>query len=236
MVVTRVITVETTMACCRDGQEAYRPLPKPIRAELTEDYFETSLVIWRDRADTILYNKYNAIAESECAGMGTLKLCYFNLSVINVDEFGEPTKPRFIEEEEEMLDEDERLREELGEEEPPIELYSFRAGKVRKKLRKQIAKELAERERRIAERTGKPTRPIIKELAKGREEEYYEQAEREKVELSKEAEQSEVPEVVIQQLQILENRMARTDDANEYESLRKEYNMLKQSYGLEEEE
>ena len=105
MALTRVITVTTEMACCRDGREAYHPLPKPIRAEVTADDFETSLTVWRDRAAGILNDRYRSMAEDECAGMGTLGLCFFNLTVTGVEEFGTPTTPSFVQQQIELLEE-----------------------------------------------------------------------------------------------------------------------------------
>ena len=106
MALTRVITVMTEMACCRDGQEAYHPLPKPIRAEVTALDFETSLTTWRDRASDILWNKYSEMAEAECAGMGTLRVCFFNLTVTGVEEIGQPTIPTFVLQQIEIIQED----------------------------------------------------------------------------------------------------------------------------------
>lgn len=93
MAVTRTIYATIEIACCRDGDEVYHPLPRQIIAPQTKDIFEEPLNIWRDRAETALDRKYRQIAEDECSGMGTPRLCLFILTVDRVDETGLPEAP-----------------------------------------------------------------------------------------------------------------------------------------------
>lgn len=79
--VTRIIYATLSMVCCRDGQQAYNPYPRQVIATQTKKYFEESINSWKSRARQALYNKYSQIAENECATMGTLILCSFNLVI-----------------------------------------------------------------------------------------------------------------------------------------------------------
>lgn len=94
MAVTRTIFLTIEMACCRDSTIIYNPQPRNIKAPQTKDYFDESLTIWRDKAETALYDKYHKIAEDECKGMGaTPKLCSFKISNVRIEEEGVPVPP-----------------------------------------------------------------------------------------------------------------------------------------------
>ena len=94
MAVTRTFYATIEIACCRDNTRIYNPLPRKIKAPQTKDFFDDSLTIWRDKAETAIYDKYYKIAEDECEGMGaTPKLCFFEMSNIRVEEEGVPIPP-----------------------------------------------------------------------------------------------------------------------------------------------
>lgn len=79
--VTRIIYATLSMACCRDGQQVYNPYSRQVIATQTKKYFEEPINSWKKRAEQALYEKYNYVAKNECATMGTLTLCSFNLII-----------------------------------------------------------------------------------------------------------------------------------------------------------
>lgn len=98
MTIKRTIIIDVTVeiACCRDGVEAYIPLPQDFHKTLisTKEYFPESLTVWRDRIiqkyEDYLWN----MADVECTQVGTRKLCKFisDWSRTTTEEIFLPTK------------------------------------------------------------------------------------------------------------------------------------------------
>ena len=78
-----IIEAVAEMACCRDGTEAYHPSQKPILIERTKNYLGMSITKYKKFVERKLYEKYRQIAEDECAGMGTLRICEFKFYIRN---------------------------------------------------------------------------------------------------------------------------------------------------------
>lgn len=93
MAVTRTLYATIEIACCRDDDEVYHPLPRQVVAPQTKPYFTESLSDWEERARTAVEEKYRAMAEDECSGMGTPRLCLFEMYNVRSEETGEPELP-----------------------------------------------------------------------------------------------------------------------------------------------
>ena len=82
MAITRTIYATVMIRCCRNGVEAYHSAPQHFCSSVTEDCFDNSLVIWRDKAVAVYREYLYQHAKYKYETMGLLKLCKFEMEAI----------------------------------------------------------------------------------------------------------------------------------------------------------
>ena len=79
MAITRTIYATVIIRCCKNGVDIYHSAPQYFRSSVTEDCFDNSLVMWRDKAVAVYREYLYQHAKYKYETMGLLKLYKFEM-------------------------------------------------------------------------------------------------------------------------------------------------------------
>lgn len=118
----RTLFAISKMECCRNGDVVYSPAPRDTEYNDQQKIFDTTIEEWKEIEGQRVEEEVKKLAEEECKGMGTPRLCNFNFQIIRAEEIA--IAPRYIIEQIEMLEKEvEKLEKSIERKQELIKTY-----------------------------------------------------------------------------------------------------------------